>query len=127
MSIAVDLDALREELAAHERPAYLATAGTEGAPHVVSAYLRWVDGHLEAECGRTTAANLVVRPSVSLVVPPNEVGGYSLIVDARAEVVDRGDGEPRTARLTPTKAVLHRPAEAPGEAGGCGHDCLPVG
>lgn len=125
MSIPVDLEALRDELAAHERPAYLATSGDEGPPHLVSTFLRWVDGAFVAECGRTSATNLTTRPTASLVVPPNEVGGYSLIIDARADDVDV---EARTVRLVPVKAVLHRPAEAPGDAaGGCGHDCLPVG
>lgn len=124
MSIPVDLDALRDELAAHERPAYLATTGDDGPPHLVSTYLTWSSGAFEAECGRTSAMNLASHPTASLVVPPNEVGGYSLIIDARA---DRVDLEARTARLVPVKAVLHRPATAPGAgADGCGHDCKPV-
>jgi len=125
MSIPVDLDALRDELSTHERPAYLATTGREGPPHLVSTYLRWVDGAFEAECGRTSATNLADRPTASLVVPPNEVGGYSLIIDARADAIAP---EGRTARLVPVKAVLHRPAAVPGAgADGCGHDCKPVG
>lgn len=123
MSIPVDLEALRDELAAHERPAYLATAGDEGGPHLVSVFLTWADGAFEAACGGTTARNLAQRRAVSVVVPPNEAGGYSLIFDATGEIVD---GPPRAVRLTPTKAVLHRPAEEPGGEG-CGHDCRPVG
>lgn len=124
MSIPVDLDALRDELAAHERPAYLATTGDDGPPHLVSTYLTWSEGAFVAECGRTSATNLAGHPTASLVVPPNEVGGYSLIIDARAEGVDV---EARTARLVPVKAVLHRPAADPGDGGdGCGHDCKPV-
>lgn len=125
MSIPVDLDALRDELATYERPAYLATAGDDGPPHLVSTFLRWSDGAFVAECGRTSATNLSARSTASLVVPPNEVGGYSLIIDARAEDVDV---EARTARLVPLKAVLHRPAAVPGDGtDGCGHDCKPLG
>lgn len=124
MSIPVDLDALRDELANHERPAYLVTAGDEGPPHMVATFLAWRDGAFEADCGGTTARNLGVRPALSVVVPPNEPDGYSLIFDATGEVVE---GETRTVRLAPTKAVLHRPGTAPAGDGGCGHDCAPIG
>jgi len=124
MSIPVDLDALRDELAAHERPAYVITAGDTGGPHLVAVYLTWADGAFTAGCGRHTAANLAERAEVSVVVPPNEPDGYSLIFDATGEVVA---GEERTVRLTPVKAVLHRPAAGPDDAGGCGHDCAPLG
>lgn len=124
MSIPVDLDALRDELATHERPAYLVTAGDAGGPHLVATYLTWSDGAFTTGCGRHTARNLAERSEVSVVVPPNEPDGYSLIFDATGEVVD---GDPPMVRLRPVKAVLHRPGAGPGEAGGCGHDCAPVG
>ena len=123
MSIPVDLDALREELAGYERPAYLVTAGDEGAPHMVAQFLTWADGAFETACGGTTARNVGVRPEVSVVVPPNEPDGYTLIFDATGEVID---GSPRRVRLTPTKAVLHRPGTGPAD-GSCGHDCAPIG
>lgn len=123
MSVPVDLDALREELAAHERPAYLITAGADGPPHLVAQFLTWRDGAFEAECGGTTAGNVAERAAVSVVVPPNEPDGYSLIFDAAGEVLE---GPPRIVRLTPTKAVLHRPAAEPAD-GGHRHDCAPLG
>lgn len=121
MSIPVDLDALRDQLATRQRPAYVITAGPDGPPHLVAAFLRWADDAFEAPAGRHTTANVAARPHASVVVPPDEPGGYSLIFDAAAEVV--GD----VVRLRPAKAVLHRPAEGEGEAGSCGHDCAPVG
>jgi hypothetical protein len=124
MSIPVDLGALRDELAGHDRPAYVVTAGDTGSPHLVATFLTWSDGAFTAACGGTTARNLAQRPEVSVVVPPNEPDGYSLIFDATGEVVS---GEERTVRLTPQKAVLHRPASGPHGAGGCGHDCSPLG
>ena len=124
MSVPVDLDALREELGSYERPAYLITAGSDGPPHTVAVYLRWADGVFETGCGNTTARNVAARAEVSVVVPPNEPGGYSLIFDATGEVVD---GAARTVRLTPTHAVLHRPAASPTDDGACGHDCAPIG
>ena len=123
MSIPVDLDALREQLAQRQRPAYLITAGDAGPPHLVATFLRWADGAFEAPSGRHTGRNVEQRPHASVVVPPDEPGGYSLIFDADVAVA----GE--VVRLTPTKAVLHRPAEGEveGDAGACGHDCAPVG
>jgi hypothetical protein len=120
MSIPVDLDALRDQLAQRRRPAYVITAGDAGPPHLVATYLRWADGAFEAPAGRHTARNVGERPHASVVVPPDEAGGYSLIFDADAAV----DGE--VVRLAPTTAVLHRPAEGEGEPGSCGHDCAPV-
>lgn len=124
MSIPVDVDALRDELAGHDRPAYVVTAGNTGSPHIVATFLAWDDGAFTSGCGGTTARNLAQRPQVSVVVPSNEPGGYSLIFDAIGEVVP---GERPTVRLTPQKAVLHRPAAGPDDGGGCGHDCAPLG
>ncbi len=123
MSVPVELEALQAELTKRSRPAYLVTAGDDGPPHLVSAYLRWSDGAFETGCGNTSARNLAVRPEASVVVPPDDVGDYSLIFDATAEVID---GPERVVRLTPTKAVLHRPAASPDDAGACGHDCAPL-
>lgn len=124
MSIPVDLDRLRDEVAAHVRPAYVVTSGETGPPHLVATFLTWSDGAFVAGCGNTTARNLAHRSDVGVVVPPNEPDGYSLIFDATGEVVE---GEERTVRLTAVRAVLHRPAAGPDDVGGCGHDCAPLG
>lgn len=124
MSIPVDLDALRDELAARQRPAYVVTAGDTGSPHLVAVFLSWSDGAFTTDCGGTTARNVAERSEVSVVVPPDDPDDYSLIFDATAEVVD---GDRPVLRLTPRKAVLHRPGAGPGRADGCGHDCAPLG
>ena len=62
---------------------------------------------------------------VTLLWPPAESGGYSLIVDGIAANVT-ADGEPRL-EVTPTRAVLHRrgtPASSSGSP--CRSDCIPV-
>ncbi len=75
--------------------------------------------------GGRTRKNLADRRDVTLLWPPREPGGYSLIVDGTAEVTDVDD---ETARLgvAPTRALLHREADAdsPGAAKGCLHDCV---
>ena len=66
-------------------------------------------------------ANASQRPKVSLVWPPQEPNGYSLIVDGVAELDDD------TLRVVPTRAIQHRPeiiAAPDGE--GCLADCIEI-
>lgn len=75
--------------------------------------------------GGRTRTNVENRSDVTLLWPPREAGGYSLIVDGRAAVTEAGDD---TARLevVPTRALLHRKADpsTPGPTAGCLHDCV---
>ena len=75
--------------------------------------------------GGRSRTNLARRSDVTVVFPPAEPGGYSLIVDGRAEVSD-ADPDTDTARcaVVPTKALLHRNADSPSVAKGCLHDCV---
>ncbi len=123
MSVPVDLAELAEHLQ-HYNFAYLMTVGEDQRAHAV-AVRPTLDGPvLQLEgLGRRTRANLEARPGISLVWPPFDHGGYSLILDGRAALAEQG------ATITPEHAVLHRPAEegaAPG-ATGCGNDCVPLG
>lgn len=120
MSIQVELSALADAVARY-RFAYLLTVGGEGPPHAL-AVTPTVDGAVLTinGIGRRTRDNLLARPEVTLVWPPEAVDEYSLIVDGQAAA----SGE--SARITPTRAVLHRPAPRPEPAaeGGCGSDCV---
>lgn len=75
--------------------------------------------------GGKTRRNLESRDAVTLLWPPREPGGYSLIVDGRAHMVDSGE-DVATLRVVPTRALLHRNADpsTPGSAKGCLHDCV---
>jgi hypothetical protein len=75
--------------------------------------------------GGRTRKNLEDRRDVTLLWPPSEPGGYSLIVDGEAEVTDAGAETARLA-VVPTRALLHREAdsESPEAAKGCLHDCV---
>lgn len=120
MSIPVELSALADAMACY-RFAYLLTSGAKGAPHAVAITPVLRDGRLDlGDLGRRTRENALARPEVGLVWPPQSVDDYSLIVDGVAEVAEHG------VRVTPTRAVLHRPAPAPGPAapGACGSDCV---
>jgi Pyridoxamine 5'-phosphate oxidase len=125
MSIPVALERLHEETLRCGPSAYLLTVADDGRPHAVATELAWAEGELVVKLGKRSASNLRARPLVSLLWPPLEAGGYSLIVDATAAL--EGEGEEQRARLTPTRGVLHRPASG-GVAlkPGCSADCVPL-
>lgn len=124
MSIPVPLEGLRAALQERGGSAYLLTVADDARPHAVHVPVRWLGDVLAAEVGRRSAANAAARPSVSLLFPLRADGDYSLIVDGSA-VVASGDDGPRVL-ITPTKAVLHRPAATPDPAASCGADCVPL-
>lgn len=121
MSIAVPLDRLRDEIAGLDRAPYLLTVSSEGRPHAVAVGVTVAQDALVLSAGRRTTANAARSPLVSLVWPPTEPDGYSLIVDGDASVVEE------SIRVTPTGAVFHRPGPAPeGSPATCGSDCVPL-
>lgn len=103
---------------------YLLTASPSGAVKAVTVEPSVEDGVLVvAGPGRGSLGNVGANPAVTLLFPPREQRGYTLLVDGTAETV--GDD----VRVTPTGAVLHRPAahaDGPAPPEGCGHDCRPV-
>jgi hypothetical protein len=119
MSVKVELGELGATLAGYGF-AYLVTVGEQGRAHVlaVSPTLA-AEGLVVEGVGRHSQANAADRPEVTLVWPPAEPSGYSLLVDGSASV----DGSTITVR--PAKAVLHRPApDAEGRR--IGSDCVAV-
>lgn len=122
MSIPVDIGDLAAALADFGS-GYLLTT-THGRVKVVT-----VDPQLDGSAlvavgpGRGTLANLTENPTVTVVFPPAEPKGYTLLVDGTAAP----EGE--DVRIAVSTAVLHRPrshADGPLPPDGCGHDCAPV-
>lgn len=128
MSVPVELEELAARIGERAMDPYLLTSDDDGRPHATAIALRWEgDGDgavLVGPCGRSSGRNATARPGVSVLWPPDEVGGYSLIVDADATVAETDDA--RLVRLAPTHAILHRPAEVPDPTTDCAHDCQPV-
>jgi hypothetical protein len=122
MSIPVELSKLAEAIARY-RFAYLLTSSERGAPHALAVTPLLQGGELVVnKTGRRTRDNAQQRPDVALVWPPQTESDYSLIVDGHAVV--SGDG----LRITPARAVLHRPAPSlePAAPGACGSDCVEI-
>jgi hypothetical protein len=113
VSISVELDRLREEVERFGLAPYLLTVSDDGRPHATSVGVRWDGDRLVAGVGRRSAANALERPDVSLLWPPFEGGGFSLIVDGHGDV----SGEEVT--VTVERAILHRQ-----RADGPGSDCV---
>ncbi len=115
MSVKVDLDKLADALTDFTF-AYLVTVSDDFRAHTVAVEPVFDDGIFDVgSVGNSTRRNVSAHPAVTLVWPPGDRGGYTLIIDGQA------DG----AQIVPERAVLHRPA-APGTptASGCGDDCV---
>jgi hypothetical protein len=121
MSVKVDLDQLASALGDFTF-AYLVTVGDDYRAHTVAVQPVLVDGVLDVGAiGKSTRSNAGAHPDVTVVWPPREPGGYTLIVDGHGQPTDDG------LKVVPSRAVLHRPA-VPGAATkpGCLHDCVPL-
>lgn len=122
MSVKVDLDQLADTLA--DFPfAYLVTVGDDFRAHTVAVDPVLTDGVLDVgEIGRHTRANVTGHGDVSLIWPPREPSGYTLIVDGTGRANDD------TLHIVPTRAVLHRKAtpESTSASPNCLHDCVPI-
>ena len=122
MSVKVDLDRLADELADYAY-AYLITVGDDYHAHTVAVEPVLADGVIDvSSIGNSTRKNLASHDGVTLVWPPRDPGGYSLIVDGRGEPTDTD-----ALKIVPSRAVLHRKA-APGTVTkpGCKDDCMPL-
>lgn len=105
---------------------YLLTTGDDHRPHATHVRATIDGASITCGLGRRTARNALARPEVSLLWPPHEPGGYSLIADGTI-AVHGTPGDDATGVVTVANAVLHRPAtpDSP-PAEGCAADCAPV-
>jgi hypothetical protein len=101
MSILVDLADLPATLADFGR-GYLLTSA-DGGVKAVSVRAEAGDGTLLVRApGRGSVANVATNATVTLLFPPRQEGGMTLLVDGSAAT--EGDD----VRVEPTGAVLHR-------------------
>jgi len=119
MSVKVDLGQLTGALADFTF-AYLVTVDDGYRAHAVAVEPVLADGIFDVgSIGNSTRGNLAQHDCVTLVWPPREPGGYTLIVDGRGEPTDS------TLKIVPSRAVLHRRAAAGAVTKpGCKDDCV---
>lgn len=104
MSVKVDLAQLADVLADFTF-AYLVTVSDEYRAHTVAVDPALVGGVFEIGPVRnSTRRNLASRPDVTLLWPPRQTDGPTLIIDGRGELHDD------TLRVRPSHAVLHKKA-----------------
>ena len=123
MSIEVGPGELAEMLARFPF-VYLLTVGEQPRPHISAQAARVVDGAVVVPgAGRGSRERIAVNELVTLLAPPYEPGGYSLIIDGAGRV------DADSVVIAPTRAVLHRPAEVPPPSsdGTCAQDCVEIG
>lgn len=103
MSIVVDLDHLAEKLAEYPY-GYLLTS-REGRVKAVTVTATVLDGVVIVPTeSRGSTANLAANSAATLLFPPTQHHGHSLIIDGTAAPTGEG------FRIEPTSAILHRPA-----------------
>jgi hypothetical protein len=124
MSVKVDVSRLAETVRDYGF-AYLLTVTDDERTHAVAVTPAMIGAHLMFSdgLGRRTRANLSARPDVTLLWPPRDAGGYTLIADGRVTVADD------VATFVADNAVLHRPADHGSGAAGstdCDNDCVPL-
>jgi hypothetical protein len=117
VSIPVELDQVREQVAACGPYAFLLTVTEDGRPHAVSLTVDWDGDTLVCTPGPRTMANAERAPEVSLLWPVSGRAGFTLFVNGQAEV--RGAGDDRKVAVKPTSAVLHKTPEGEAQAPGC--------
>ena len=122
MSVPVELQELRSQIASAGAEVFLLSVREGARPHAVSAAVSWDGDELVVPAGSRSASNVAAAPSVTLLWPSSGQE-YSLIVDGTARV--EGD----QLRITPTHAVLHRSvlaSEPSGHSDGDDPRCKPV-
>ena len=114
MSVGVALDVLAQHIRDFGGNPHLVTVSADGHAHVVSAAAPLDDGSFEIRAGRTTRTNVATNAAVTLLWTRAD-GPYSLIVDGDAHLANDGEA----IVVVPTRAVLHRLADASSELPSC--------
>jgi hypothetical protein len=114
MSAPVALDELTRRVEEFGSHPFFVTTSPDRRSHVVSVTAQFDGTQFSLPAGNTSRANVAANASVTLLWP--SVGGpYGLIVDGTGEV----HSEAELVTVTPTRAVLHRLADAPGDLPSC--------
>ena len=127
MSMPVTAGEVAARLEEYGTSAFLVTVGDDGSPKVVHLALVWEGnsggGSFRCTPGGGTLRNLAESGAVTLVFPPAEPGGYSMLIDGTGRVAGASDESPGTDDLVLIDfggGVLHRPVpDAPDDQAHC--------
>lgn len=126
MSVPVPVEELADAARRFGPCVFLLTTSDDHRPHATHASVTVAGAQVSCGVGRRTARNAMERPLVSLLWPPVEDGGYSLIVDGAITIAGT-PGDDAVATIDVSNAVLHRPATGEAAPGaGCAADCVDV-
>lgn len=103
MSIRVEIGELAATLRDYSW-GYLVTVDDGSRAHFVALPTDFDGQRFRWPTGERTRTNAAERPNVTLLFPPGDPSGYSLIVDGEATLEDHA------VLVHPSHAVLHRPA-----------------
>lgn len=135
VSVPVDVAKFAEQINLYGTAGYVLSVRDDHTPHIAHVTFTLANGELRCGASRSAAANVASRSRISLLWPPTEPGGYSMIVDGDARI--EGD----ELVVVPVSGVLHRPAqpnggpngashaeptEASSSSGACQSDCAPI-
>jgi hypothetical protein len=120
------MERLRQEIDRAVSDPYLVTVSGDDRPHCSSPEVTWDGSTLIAPVPRGWAASEALgRRDVTLLWPPAQRSGYTLIVDGVARAVELGGRA--VLAVAPTRAVLHRRGVPQGSTpSSCGSDCIPI-
>lgn len=111
-------DAIRQ----YGRDAFLLTISRSG-PHTSQVVVELQGNKVSCAIGTSAAKNIASEPNVSVFWPPQEPGGYAIIVNGLATATNGASGV-TTADITLTKSVFHRAGpRQPDSNGPCASDC----
>ena len=119
------VEPLREEASKFTTEPYLLTVDGEHRPHCITTSITWREARIIVRApSEWNASEAAGHKDVSLLWPPAETGGYSLIVDGVADACWVADE--MMLMIDPTRAVLHRAGRASDPGSSCSSDCVSI-
>lgn len=127
MSIPVAAKDILKTINEYGSSTYLISATADNHPHVANLTFTIDKNDLILTVGKRGTKNLENCPQITMLWPPNELGGYSLIIDGMASKQEDLDGSGSVWKISFDSGILHRPAQNPANNdSSCGSDCQTI-
>ena len=127
MSIPVAAKDILTTIKEYGSSTYLVSTTVDNHPHVANLTFVIDKNDLIVTVGKRGTKNLENCPKVTLLWPPKELGGYSLIIDGIASKHENIGGSGSVWKISFDSGILHRPAQSPvDDDPSCGSDCQTI-